>query len=194
MKLLVVALLLGFAFAIPSLDRVPTITLIQNRDGNGNPTISIAFPDGYTDQMILTKSDDQELDENECIFMGHLEKEPSACLAMTGCPGIEDVEFTIFSQHLERSGMMKWYKDGSVELINPFSADIQKYTSEADKEDDQVGEDASMKNEDECLDDNCDGEMGSTTASPTASTAKPTTPVVMPKTHVLEYKVHYLPA
>ena len=183
MKLLVVALLLGFAFAIPSLDRVPTITLIQNRDGNGNPTISIAFPDGYTDHMILTKSDDQELDENECIFMGHLEKEPSACLAMTGCPGVEDVEFTIFSQHLERSGMMKWNKDGSVELINPFNADIQKSAS-----------DASMKTEDECLDDTCDGEMGSTTASPTASTAKPTTPVVMPKTHVLEYKVHYLPA
>ena len=194
MKLLALALLLEFAFAIPYLDRVPTITLIQNRDANENPIIFIAFPDGYTDRMILTKSDDQELDENECIFMGHLEKEPSACLAMTGCPGIEEVEFTIFSQHLERSGMMKWYKDGSVELINPFSADIQKYTSEADKEDDQVGEDASMKNEDECLDDNCDGEMGSTTASPTASTAKPTTPVVMPKTHVLEYKVHYLPA
>ena len=183
MKLLVLALLLEFAFAIPYLDRVPTITLIQNRDANENPSISIVFPDGYTDRMILTKSDDQELDENECIFMGHLEKEPSACLAMTGCPGVEDVEFTIFSQHLERSGMMKWNKDGSVELINPFNADIQKSAS-----------DASMKTEDECLDDTCDGEMGSTTASPTASTAKPTTPVVMPKTHVLEYKVHYLPA
>ena len=188
MKLLLVALLVGFAFAIPSLNRVPTITLNQNRDFNGNPSISIAFPDGYTDNMIFAKSDDQELEENECIFMGHLEKETSACLAMTGCPGIEGVEFTIFSQHLERSGMMKWNKDGSVELINPFNPVIHK---SAEQHENQVEDNASMKTEDECLDDTCDGDtdMGSTTASPTASTAKPTTPV-MPKTMVMEYKVH----
>ena len=190
MKLLLVALLVGFAIAIPSLDRVPTITLNQNRDFNGNPSISIAFPDGYTDNMIFAKSDDQELEENECIFMGHLEKETSACLAMTGCPGIEDVEFTIFSQHLERSGMMKWNMDGSVELINPSNPIIQN--SAREQHEDQVEDNASMKTEyEECLDDTCDSDtdMGSTTASPTASTAKPTTPV-MPKTMVMEYKVH----
>merc|ERR1719210_400357 len=49
-----------------------------------------------------------------------------------------------------------------------------------------------MKTEDECLDNTCDGDtdMGSTTASPTASTAKPTTPV-MPKTMVMEYKLFF---
>ena len=68
--------------------------------------------------MILTKSDDEDLEENECIFMGHLEKETSACIAMTGCPGLEDVEFTIFSKHAGKSGVMKWSKDGSVELMD----------------------------------------------------------------------------
>ena len=36
---------------------------------------------------------------------------------MTGCIGSEDVEFTIMSDHATDSGLYKWSKDGSVELI-----------------------------------------------------------------------------
>ena len=89
-------LLFGLAFATPTFDRVPSITLNQNRDSAGVPSISIAFPDGYNDNMILNKLDDEDVEENECIFMGHLEKETSACIALTGCPGRDDVELTIF--------------------------------------------------------------------------------------------------
>ena len=139
MKLLLVTMLmlLGLAFAVPPFDRTPTITLNQDRDSNGNPSISIAFPDGYTDNMILSKSDDEDLEENECIFMGHLEKETSACIAMTGCPGLEDVEFTIFSKHAGKSGVMKWSKDGSVELMDQVKLGVPRPVSlETPREDD----------------------------------------------------------
>ena len=119
MKFLIGTLLLGLAVAIPPFDRAPTITLNQNRDAEGGaPSISIAFPDGYSDNMVLNKVNEEEMEENECIFTGHLETETSACIALTGCPGIDDVELTIFSKHAERSGVMKWSKDGSVEFVD----------------------------------------------------------------------------
>ena len=138
MKFLIGTLLLGLAFAIPPFDRVPTITLNQNRDSEGRtPSISIAFPDGYTDNMILNRIADEELEENECIFMGHLETETSACIALTGCPGIDDVELTIFSKHAERSGVMKWGKDGSVELLDQVKLAVPRLEAvETSREDD----------------------------------------------------------
>merc|ERR1712029_170559 len=126
MKLLMGTLLFGLALAIPPFDRVPSITLHQNRDSEGFPSISIAFPDGYNDNMILNKIDNEELEANECILMGHLEKETSAFIALTGCPGIDDVELTIFSKHAERSGVMKWSKDGSVELMDQVFLGVPK--------------------------------------------------------------------
>ena len=52
-----------------------------------------------------------------CNFIGHLENEPEACVAMTGCFGSEDVHFTILSSHATKSPMFKWTKDGNVEII-----------------------------------------------------------------------------
>ena len=50
----------------------------------------------------------------ECNYIGHLASEPEACLALTGCPGLDDyVELTILSEHFP--GIFKWYKDGRVE-------------------------------------------------------------------------------
>ena len=69
MKLMIGTLLFGLAFATPTFDRVPSITLNQNRDSAGAPSISIAFPDGYNDNMILNKLDDEDVEENECIFV-----------------------------------------------------------------------------------------------------------------------------
>ena len=39
--------------------------------------------------------------------------------AMTGCPGIEDVDFTILSDDPETSGLFRWTKDGKVEETKP---------------------------------------------------------------------------
>ena len=53
-------------------------------------------------------------------FFGHLEGEPEACVALTGCPGSDDLEFTILSEHSPDT-MFKWFKNGAVEAIkNPF--------------------------------------------------------------------------
>ena len=58
----------------------------------------------------------------ECHFIGHLAKEQDACVAMTGCVGSEDIDFTIMSSHATESAMFKWSKDGHVEIIeSPFN-------------------------------------------------------------------------
>ena len=58
----------------------------------------------------LTRPDD-------CHYIGHLEGEPEACVAMTGCPGSEDIDFTIMSEHSHLS-MFTWLKNGTVEFID----------------------------------------------------------------------------
>ena len=83
--------------------------------------MSITFPDGYSDTLILSRyynTDEDRLEDiNEgCHFIGHLEGEPEACVALTGCPGHDDLEFTIMSEHA-KAPIHIWKKDGSVEVI-----------------------------------------------------------------------------
>ena len=55
-----------------------------------------------------------------CNYIGHLEGEPGACVAMTGCPGSHDLEFTIMSEHSSHS-TFKWLTSGKVEVVeSPF--------------------------------------------------------------------------
>ena len=54
----------------------------------------------------------------QCVYFGHLANEPEACVAMTGCAGSEDVEFTIFSAHNKDSHMFKWTKEGNVQILS----------------------------------------------------------------------------
>ena len=54
----------------------------------------------------------------QCVYFGHLANEPEACVAMTGCPGSEDVEFTILSTHNEVSHSFKWSKEGDVQILS----------------------------------------------------------------------------
>ena len=37
---------------------------------------------------------------------------------MTGCVGSEDVEFTILSKHAAQSNLLKWTKEGNVEIFD----------------------------------------------------------------------------
>merc|ERR1711983_456543 len=144
MKLMIGTLLFGLAFATPTFDRVPSITLNQNRDSAGAPSISIALP---------------------------------------GCPGIDDVELTIFSKHAERSGVMKWSKDGSVELMDQVFLGVPKsevyetpredenWEVDGDEEFNQADVDALMGIEQNCANGTCDDEIQ--------------------RTHVLEYKLFF---
>ena len=110
--------------AIPLLEPVPSFALNEDRSIDGSPSVSITFPDGYSDRLILNRfyaNDEAKLTRSEnCNFIGHLEGEPEACVAMTGCPGSDDIEFTILSEHSSHS-TFKWRKNGKVEHVeSPF--------------------------------------------------------------------------
>ena len=55
--------------------------------------------------------------KERCHYIGHLTNELTACVAMTGCVGSQDVQFTILSKHAPKSSTFKWTKDGNVELM-----------------------------------------------------------------------------
>ena len=104
--------------------QAPHFTLNADRSLDGIPSVTVTFPDGYTDNLILDRhysNQDDELMRSEeadnCNFIGHLEKEQEACVAMTGCPGYEDLDFTIFSSHAKDSPLFTWTKDGHVEVV-----------------------------------------------------------------------------
>ena len=105
------------------IDTNPTtrFTLVEERSYNGAPSVSVEFSDGYKDTLILDKffGNDYDRMENKehCNYIGHLAIEQEACVAMTGCVGEEDVEFTILSSHAKESSLFKWNKDGNVEVI-----------------------------------------------------------------------------
>ena len=83
--------------------------------------VSVTFPDGHEDTLILERHHFLEKDRTDqgeaCNYIGHLKNDPEACVAMTGCPGSDDVEFTILSNHATESPMFKWTKEDSVEII-----------------------------------------------------------------------------
>ena len=95
--------------------------MIEERQVTGQPRVSVTFSDGYEDNLVLDKfySNDEERMANKehCNFIGHLEKDTGACVAMTGCYGSEDVHLTIVSKHAGRSAMFTWKKDGTVESV-----------------------------------------------------------------------------
>ena len=92
---------------------LPALRLLsQDRLLDGIPQISVTFPDGYSDNLLLKKHSD-----DHCHYIGHLEHEKEACVAVTGCLGQEDLELTVLSEHLDQSPMMRWKLDGSVEVI-----------------------------------------------------------------------------
>ena len=94
-------------------------SLLDDQSRDTSPSIMVTFPDGYSDKIILRKHNHNEKDknENECSYYGHLFKEKETCVAMTGCVGSEDVEFTILSTHNEVSHTFKWSKEGDVHIL-----------------------------------------------------------------------------
>merc|ERR1711899_666107 len=95
--------------------------MVEDRSANGSPRVEVTFSDGYTDTMVLNKhyatEEDRMAGTEDCNYIGHLANEKDACVAMTGCIGSEDVEFTIMSTHATESPMFKWTREGRVEVI-----------------------------------------------------------------------------
>ena len=120
--------LLAFGTSKPSNQEsnLPKFTLIPDGKHSSKqdiPEIKISFSDGSTDTLVLSRyysNQEEKLSGiKRCNFIGYLANEVNACVGMTGCPGSEDVEFTILSSRLTKSPLLKWYKDnGAVEMIS----------------------------------------------------------------------------
>ena len=104
----------------------PKITIHQDRSFSTIPKIGIIFPDGHEDRMILKRhfvtDDDIRLNKMNCNFLGRLEKDKNACLAVTGCPG-QPMEFTIHSSHNIDTNKYVLHPSGVVEMVPASSTE-----------------------------------------------------------------------
>ena len=95
------------------------IQVIEQRSAQGIPSIAITFTNGIKDALVLERfyPTEQSRIEKEvsCNFIGSLENENTACVAVTGCPG-EEMAFTIKSKHSENIGYIL-HQDGELELV-----------------------------------------------------------------------------
>ena len=177
-------LLISQTFALPK-QEVPILILEEDRLEDGSPPkITIQFPDGHQDKLILSQHEDAE--DQECLYLGHLETENSACVALTGCPQVDDLDVTIFSNHLEHNGRLKWLKNGTIffldsplqfgmvdkDVLMPIIRADNSWVLEGSDEEINGPEDAEeMEIESDCSNGACDGEIQ--------------------RTHVLGYKLVY---
>ena len=109
---------------------LPTITVRQDRSLYDIPEIEITFSDGHRDELILEKHfpNEEEMleDQNHCNYFGHLKKDPEACVAVTGCYGEDDVEFTIMSDHALTKNRFMLQKNGQLkEIKSVFEVSIR---------------------------------------------------------------------
>ena len=95
-----------------------------DRSSNSIPEIQITFPNGHQDNLILHKHYSSEFQKNSskeyCHYLGHLEKDVQACVAVTGCIG-EEMDFTISSQHNTFTYLYHMDRLGQVHAIAPLS-------------------------------------------------------------------------
>merc|ERR1711935_768377 len=123
MRFLVIASLIAISYSarLSEPEETPSFVLVEERSLNGSPSIAVTFPDGYQDTLVLNKfyanEQNRMASKERCHYIGHLANELTACVAMTGCVGSQDVQFTILSKHAPKSSTFKWTKDGNVELM-----------------------------------------------------------------------------
>ena len=111
---------------------MPSFSLIKDRSTNEIPLVEVNFADDSSDFLILSKY--EGLDGH---FIGHLEKETTACVAMVNHP--EHSEVTIMSHRTIGSTQYKWKNNGEVELIpevfsNVAEMDIARKVGRNDKD------------------------------------------------------------
>ena len=109
---------------------LPQFTIMKTRSGNDAPDIRVTFEDGQSDILVLDNylvngAYSFKAVGESCSYIGHLAEDSEACVAMTGCLGMEDVELTILSFKDNRNGLFKWNRNGSVEQIaDPFEVKL----------------------------------------------------------------------
>ena len=99
----------------------PRFNILEERSSNGAPSVSVTFPDGHRDNLVLSRFDANDEDRmasvEHCNFIGHLENEKTACVSLTGCASSDDLHFTINSKNSGSSNMYILHKDGHLELV-----------------------------------------------------------------------------
>ena len=111
---------------------MPSFSLIKDRSTNEIPLVEVNFADDSSDFLILSKY--ESLDGH---FIGHLEKETMACVALVKHP--EHSEVTIMSHRTIGSTQYKWMNNGEVQLIpevfsNVAEMDITRKVGRNDKD------------------------------------------------------------
>ena len=85
------------------------------------PSISITFPNGVQDSLVLTRfypnKESRMKKKLSCRYFGHLSNEKDACVAVTGCHGKDEMEFTINSKNSGPGNNYVLHKNGQIELI-----------------------------------------------------------------------------
>jgi len=114
-RLLLLSLFVSQAFAVPS------FLVREERSLEGTPTIDVVFDDGFEDTLILDNMyfayEDRIEGEEICDYFGHLASDLTACVAVTGCVGAEDLDITIMG---ERGGLFQMCgQTGAVKRIEP---------------------------------------------------------------------------
>ena len=99
----------------------PRITIRTSNTRAGIPNIDIVFPNGHEDTMVLHRHYDSPQARMDgklhCNFFGHLKNDREACVAVTGCQGQEDMEFTINSKHSTHTNLYILEKTGKLRSI-----------------------------------------------------------------------------
>ena len=145
--------------------------MIEERSANASPLVKITFADGSSDNLVLNKYENME-----GHFIGHLENEPNACVAMVNHP--EHAELTIMSNRVVGSTMYKWHNTGNVELVpEVFSNGLER--SEVMERDGENDEPIANQEEQDAQD-NIEANLTPEQASTVPTTAK------------LQIKVKYL--
>ena len=109
---------LNFYVTVP---QKPLLDVRRAKSPFGIPSIDITFPNGVKDSLVLERFYPSEQSRMErkpsCNFFGYLENEKSACVSVTGCPGQDDMAFTINSRNGGSTNMYILHKDGHLELV-----------------------------------------------------------------------------
>ena len=97
------------------------IEVQETRSDGEVPSIDITFTNGVKDSMVLKRfyptQESRMSRTTSCNFVGHLENEKSACISLTGCPGSNDLYFTINSKNSGSSNMYILKNSSEVELV-----------------------------------------------------------------------------
>merc|ERR1719464_2686124 len=98
---------------------IPSFSVSTEKSTDGIPEVTVTFPGHHTDIRLLDRfyldEEDRIAGIEMCSYVGKLASDPLSSIAMTGCVGYDDVEFTIFSKNI--GNMYRWTKEGEVEEI-----------------------------------------------------------------------------